>query len=88
MNNKLILISMCFFIFLGCSQNIDQVSITPRNPAVPTYIFIGDGEYQGGNSQTAVSASAALSSQTAGGNLKRTTSTSASFQMTSGIGVD
>jgi hypothetical protein len=85
---KIFAIIAVFFIFTGCSQNIDKVSITPRNPAAPTYIFVADGEHQGGNSQTAVSATAALSSQTAGGNLKRTTSSSASFTMTSGIGVD
>jgi hypothetical protein len=77
-----------FFIFTGCSQNVDFASITPRNPEKTNSIFIGDAEHQGGNSQTAQSGSAILSEQSVGGNTTRTNSSSPSFKMTSGIGVN
>jgi uncharacterized lipoprotein YajG len=88
MRIKLLLIFIGMFIFAGCSQNIDQVSITPRYPENTNYVFVGDAEHQGGNSQSAQSSSAVLAEQYVGGNLTRTSSSSPSFKMTSGIGVD
>lgn len=88
MGSKLFLLFIGILLFAGCSQNIDQVSITPRYPENTNYVFVGDTEHQGGNSQTAQSTSAIMSEQYVGGNLTRTSSSSASFKMTSGIGVD
>jgi uncharacterized protein YceK len=88
MRAKIFLIFIGALILSGCSQNIDQVSITPRYPVTTNYVFVGDTEHQGGNSQIAQSSSAILSEQYVGGNLTRTSSSSPSFKMTSGIGVD
>ena len=88
MTAKHLLILASFFIFAGCSQSIDQVNITPLRPGSSNYVFAGDVEHQGGNSQDATSASAILSDPALGGNLMRTMSSSPSFQMSSGIGVD
>ena len=88
MRVKFFLIWSGFFIFVGCSQNVDLVNITPRYPVTTNYVFVTDAEHQGGTSQTAQSASAILSEQYVGGNLTRTSSSSPSFKMTSGIGVD
>jgi hypothetical protein len=85
---KTFVILLGFLIFVGCSQNIDQVRITPRNPTSSDLFFVGDADHQGGNSQPALSVSAILSEQYLGGNLTRTYSSSPSFKMTSGIGVD
>lgn len=88
MTTKHLLILVSLFIFAGCSQNIDKVNITSLRPGPANYVFVGDADHQGGNAQTAVSTSAILSNPALGGNLMRTSSSSPSFQMTSGIGVD
>ena len=88
MSAKLLLLILGILVLAACSQSVDQVNITPLNPVTTNYVFVGDTEHQGGNSQSAQSTSAILSEQYAGGNLMRTSSSSSSFKMTSGIGVD
>jgi hypothetical protein len=87
MRARTFVIAVGFLIVAGCSQSIDQVSITARNPEPSSSIFVGDVDHQGGNSQPAVSASAILSEQALGGSLMRTNSSSPSFKLNSGIGV-
>lgn len=86
---KVLVVVVCGLVFASCSQNIDQVEITPRLPNSPVqYFFVGDADHQGGNPQTAVAPSAYMNTETLGGNFTRTNSSSPSFVMTSGIGVD
>lgn len=85
---KFFAILVSFFILAGCAQSIDDVSIIARHPSSSTYVFVADGDHQGGNSEPALSLTTSLSAQALGGNVMRTTSSSPSFTMTSGIGVD
>jgi len=81
-----LLLAVLLVFVAGCSQNIDQVSITPRQPPEP-HVMIGDAEHQGATPK-ATSNSSILATDGVGGNSTRTNSTSPSFRMTSGIGVD
>ncbi len=83
---KLFAIAIGFTVISGCSQNIDNVAIRDKTPI--NYFFVGDADHQGGNPQTAEATSVYMNTETLGGNFTRTHSSSPSFQMTSGIGVD
>lgn len=85
---KRLLTLFLFFVSVGCSQNVDKVNIKPLRPPPSNINFVSDVEHQGGLAQPSVSTSAILRDQNLGGNLTRTKSSSPSFQMTSGIGVE
>lgn len=84
---KSILSLILLFVVIGCSQNIDFVNIKALNPTPTNLNLVSDVEHQGGLAQPSTSTSAVLRDQNLGGNLLRTKSSSPSFQMTSGIGV-
>ncbi len=84
-------------LLLGaCGQSISEVNFTAKNPTDNEQIinpfvplnYITNVDQQGGSATTATSTNRALSIQSFGGNSLRTYSTSPSFRMTSGIGVD
>lgn len=84
----LTLVIVFFLGTVGCSQSVDSVSITPPR-STSAFIFSNpNNELQGTSLVMPSSASRQLGIHTAGGNSLRTNATSASFNMTSGIGVD
>ncbi len=93
---KILKIGIVLLVLAGCGQSINEVNFTAKNPnddeeIIDPFIplnYITNVDQQGGSSSTAVSPNHALSIQSFGGNSLRTYSTSPSFRMTSGIGVD
>lgn len=73
---------------IGCSQSVDSVDINSRHPKKVFASPVVNGDSQGSNSVAPASASFIMGDQSAGGNSVRTQSTSTSFIMTGGIGVD
>lgn len=89
MGNWIFKFLILFFVLVGCSQSVNKVSVTPKNPPVilpESYITTTD--VQGGTSVTPASANRRMSIHSFGGSTLRTNSTSVSFRMTSGIGID
>ncbi|MCM2282723.1 MAG: hypothetical protein NDI61_12850 [Bdellovibrionaceae bacterium] len=90
---------MSRFLFLlmlvvsaGCGQQVNSVVITPRDPrttpSTSQVSFIANIELQGTTTARPSSSSLILVNHTAGGSAQRTSSTSTSFRLSSGIGVD
>ncbi len=82
-----------FLILSACGQNISEINIQAINPQDPDDSFvpaqyISTVDLEGGTTQSATSAQSVLSIQKFGGATLRTKSSSPSFRMTSGIGVD
>lgn len=74
-----------FFIASACSQNVDSVSIVRTGPPRGA---IFNSDLTGATATTPVSPSLIMSIHSAGAGGLRTSGTSASLIMTSGIGVD
>lgn len=86
-------LSLLFAVFgivlAGCSQSVDTVSIQPINPPpVLTPNYITHTDLQGTSFTAPTSTTRRLGIHSFGGSNERTISTSGSFRMTSGIGVD
>lgn len=77
---------LAIFLSLGCSQGVDSVQITRRVARPEAYITTTDT--QGSTSTVPAGPTRRLGIHTLGGSNLRTKSTSASYRMTSGIGVD
>lgn len=75
-------------ILTSCAQGTNDALIVPRRPATKDLVLISNVDLTGTSAYSPQSSSRVLSIHTAGGNSQRTKSTSASFQMTSGIGID
>jgi hypothetical protein len=85
----LILLTVTVAFLNGCSQKVNVVKIKRRTPLAPTsFTYISTVDLQGATSVVPTSPTRRMSIHTLGGNNQRTNSTSASYRMTSGIGVD
>lgn len=76
---------VAFLVFAACSQSVDEVRITRTGPP---RTFIPNSDLTGATSVVPVSPSLVMSIHSAGAGGLRTSSTSPSRRMTSGIGVD
>lgn len=82
-------LSIVFVLVAGCSQSVNKVNVTPKNPVTPgTLESITTTDVQGATTVTPMSASRTMVNHALGGTAVRTTSSSVSFRMTSGVAVD
>lgn len=76
------------FTAVGCSQSVDSVNINSRRPDRVFAEPVMNTDLQGSSLTIPTSATFSMGVQSAGGNSLRTQSSSPSFNMTGGIGVD
>lgn len=77
-----------YILSVGCSQSVDSVSITGGSPTVSSFDFIFHSNLEGTTNTIPTATSFQLGIHSFGGSSLRTQSSSASFNLTSGIGVD
>lgn len=87
----ILFVSMLFF-WSGCSQSVDTINITRRGVVPRPPSFFGDRLFNVDLSGTAVgmpvSTSTVLLDHSMGGNSLRTASSSTSYRLTSGVGIE
>ncbi len=87
-----VLFASVLFFLAGCSQSIDRVNIAPRGDLPPPPSSFGDRLFNVDLSGTSVtmpiSTSRVLIDHSMGGSSLRTASSSPSYRMTSGVGVE
>ncbi len=83
--------SMLFFL-ASCGQSVDQISIAPRGNLPPPSSSFGDRlfnvDLSGTSLMMPISTSRVLIDHSTGGSSLRTASSSLSYRMTSGVGVE
>ncbi len=93
--SKVMLVISFVFAFLllsGCSQSVDEISIEGDKKQIGNPSSFGNRlfntDLQGTTSTLPVSASTVLGDHSMGANALRTSSSSPSFRLTSGIGIE